>query len=135
MVNKEVLKDTVVSFETAKLAYSKGFRDSFGTLLGKSYYNYKGVLDGDMTLSLREKCKKVPEDKRIYNSISAPTQSLLHKWLISKTMTIINVYYDGDKYFSYKIGDEVNEELFPSYEEAFERGLYLLLERVVEQPK
>ena len=38
------MEDEIVNFETAVLAYNKGFRDKISCIGGKNYYNYKGEL-------------------------------------------------------------------------------------------
>ena len=68
----KTLKETVVRYDTAKLAVSLGFEDTIGVFKGKSYYNQEGELNGDVTYELKNKESK---------SIPAPTQSLLQKWL------------------------------------------------------
>lgn len=80
-------KEPVVSFKTAKKLNKKGFKDQVGTIFGKSYYNYKGELNGGVTDNLREQVefmkKEVPEEKRIYKypNIAAPTLYIAQQWL------------------------------------------------------
>ena len=44
----KTLKETVVRYDTAKLAVSLGFEDTIGVFKGKSYYNQEGELNGDV---------------------------------------------------------------------------------------
>lgn len=62
------MEDTLVTFQTAKLAKEKGF---IGKLFVEDWYNSEGHLYRD--------CKSCFFDRDIY--IEAPTQSLLQKWL------------------------------------------------------
>ena len=66
-----------------KLAKEKGFPQEFDYSHFKSkldYYNHKGELNGDVgdILKLRISHKPIPEEMK---PISAPTQSLLQRWL------------------------------------------------------
>lgn len=89
------MEDALVSFETAKLAFKAGFRG----LIGKGYkhpaghyYNHFGDIDGDSSMELAEflnlKKTSLSDDELYENNkfklISAPTQSLLQKWLREK---------------------------------------------------
>lgn len=73
------MKEPLISLETAKLAKDKGFPQDFNKLRGDNYYNYKGELNGDVTEYLRVLIRK--EDTSKFESIKAPSQSLLAKWL------------------------------------------------------
>ncbi len=48
----KTLKETVVRYDTAKLAVSLGFEDTIGIFKGKSYYNQEGEFNGDVTYLL-----------------------------------------------------------------------------------
>ena len=72
-----MLEEQVVSFKVAKLAKEKGFKDIVGKWIGKSYYNYKGELDGDVIDQLRPANRNNPK----FDSVAAPTQSLLQTQL------------------------------------------------------
>lgn len=81
------MKEKLISFETAKLAKEKGYKGKIG--LGYKYrtgdyYNHIGVLNGDCTTLIKDIIKaQVNKDflNPINFNISAPTQSLLQKWL------------------------------------------------------
>ena len=72
------MMEQYISFETAKLAKEKGFPQE-PNRLRIPYYNYKGVFKGDVTDWLKVYLKK--ENTSAVESVSAPTQSLLQKWL------------------------------------------------------
>ncbi len=108
-------KDTIVKFETAKLANQKGYINNRRLLYRDgNYYNYKGELNGDTLDEIKDilKYKRDPEHIRYdkYNTISAPTQSLLNKWLRSFHNIEIVTY----PIESFKNGIEV-EDLNPEY--------------------
>ena len=87
------MEETLVSFKLAKLAKKAGFKDVINTSGGKHYYNYKGKLDGDVTEELRHNINK--DDKSgIYDSIPAPTLSLLQSWLLTDKNIFVEILYD-----------------------------------------
>ena len=96
-----MIEEQVVSFKVAKLAWEKGFRDTTGKWRGKSYYNYKGELNGDVIDQLRPANRNNPK----FDSVAAPTQSLLQKWLRDKHDIHIQVliYSWKDRTYYYKI--------------------------------
>ncbi len=66
------MKDTLISFETAKLTKEKGFNISI-----QSYYSLEEAEDEADYMSL-------PRNWNAWSKyISAPTQSLLQKWLMN----------------------------------------------------
>ena len=128
-----MLEEQVVSFKVAKLAWEKGFRDTTGKWRGKSYYNYKGELNGDVIDQLRPANRNNPK----FDSVAAPTQSLLQKWLRDKHDIHIQVliYSWKDRTYYYKIHSKrayvtnsskfILEEdvVIGKYEEVLERAL------------
>ena len=82
----KTLKETVVRYDTAKLAVSLGFEDTIGVFKGKSYYNQEGELNGDVTYELKNKESK---------SIPAPTQSLLIRVLEKDYDRVTHDNYGG----------------------------------------
>ena len=82
------MEDTRITFETAKLAKEKGFPQE-PNRLKIPYYNYKGEFKGDVKDWLRKYLRK--EDTSDVESVSAPTQSLLAKWLREKYDIEINI--------------------------------------------
>ena len=129
----KTLKETVVRYDTAKLAVSLGFEDTIGVFKGKSYYNQEGELNGDVTYELKNKESK---------SIPAPTQSLLQKWLRDEhQINILVLFFPNTKKFTgnaYSMllnGKEYMEELkkdkhlkCDTYEEALEMALLIGLD-------
>ena len=127
------MEEELISFETAKLAKEKGFDwDILHTYRdGKLDYEdyYRGTID---ELYFNANGRNITKFKEI---ISAPTQSLLQKWL--REVHGIDVLVDKgvlcDKY-SYEIyhkNDMLDSEyVFKTYEEALEIGLYKSLKLI-----
>ena len=121
------MEDTRITFETAKLAKEKGFPQE-PNKLKVPYYNYKGEFNGDVTDFLRKYLRE--EDTSDVESVSAPTQSLLAKWLRKEHSIIVLVLYDG-KTFYYQIQRKEWDDcitqfdltLDQTYEDAYEIGL------------
>ena len=122
------MEDTRVTFETAKLAKEKGFYQE-PNRRKVPYYNYKGEFNGDVTDFLRKYLRE--EDTSEVESVSAPTQSLLAKWLREEYNIIVLVDYEGIdgyyyKFYSYKEGNknyDASDKNYNTYEEALEAGL------------
>ena len=122
------MEDTRITFKTAKLAKEKEFLQE-PNRLKIPYYNYKGEFKGDVTDFLRKYLKK--EDTSDVESVSAPTQSLLAKWLREEHNIIVLVDYEGIdgyyyKFYSYKEGNknyDASDKNYNTYEEAYEIGL------------
>lgn len=86
------MKDTIITFETAKLAYEKGFN-----LNDKGYYVPMYCVDGEL---MKEKLGYQNELPETFEKgfIIAPTQSLLQKWLREKhNIFIVNKPILGSK--------------------------------------
>ena len=134
------MKDEIVNFRTALLAYNKGFHDKISCINGKNYYNYKGELNGDSSEELKDYLNAKKEDRNpddFYLSIPAPTQSLLQRWIREKHKIHIDVSYLDNIYnFYYKITKmESNFEYevsksFQTYEKALEEGLKAALKMI-----
>lgn len=93
-----MIHEEICTYEVAKLAKDKGFPQEFDYSHFKSklgYYNHKGELNGDVgnILKLRIKDLPIPEDME---PISAPTQSLLQRWLREEKGVIVEVFVDDD---------------------------------------
>lgn len=108
------MKEQIVTFETAKLAKEKGFN-----WFGKSY-THKGIFQDREILSDYNNWYSNTKDNYL---ITAPTQSLLQKWL----RDVKNIFISVDVNYCYKIykDDEYFTESndYNSYEEALEVGL------------
>jgi hypothetical protein len=146
------MNDEIVSFEVAKLAKEKGFDlkvRNYINILGVShsikeitYYPFgAGVNDpgGDIHLNYNEKIDfsnlitygRNWDENGVERIYSAPTQSLLQRWLREKHNTHITVDCKNTKHskgmFSIYVGNN-NETVHTyfghvSYEEALEKGL------------
>lgn len=131
------MEETIVTYNTAKLANKLGFKDIIGKFKGKHYYNYKSELNGDVLEELRHR----KENTNKYNSIPAPTQSLLSKWLRDEHKIHVGVQL-YDLVWFYEIIDIQNNELiiysntpYNSHDKAFEIGLFEALEYLEETLK
>ena len=119
----ELVKDELVTFETAKLAKEKGFNWLCN--------NYNDKRDGDYfcneTTSLFYK-----NYNEIATAVSLPSQSLLQRWL----REVYKIYCDpfhtfapdgylrfGYMLFNNSIQDMSHHNCYPTYEEALEEGL------------
>ena len=127
------MEDTRVTFETAKLAKEKGFFQETNRL-EIPYYNYKGEFKGDVSdWRIRKYIRG--ENTSDIEFVSAPTQSLLAKWLREEYNIIVLVDYEGIdgyyyKFYSYKEGNknyDASDKNYNTYEEALEAGLYQAL--------
>ena len=144
------MKEQLISFETSKLAKEKKFNEPVlyhyldnegdGTFMLKaneSYFSTKikmvrGTIDIGETSNIvtTENLYDVFNEEIEYY-ISAPTQSLLAKWLREKhgIDVIINTYRNqNQKYYKYFISEKSknlikSEEYYDTYEEAYEVGL------------
>ena len=127
------MEDTRINFETAKLVKEKGFPQETKRL-EIPYYNYKGEFKGDVT-DWRIRRYLRGEDTSDIEFVSAPTQSLLAKWLREEHNIIVLVDYEGIdgyyyKFYSYKEGNknyDASDKNYNTYEEAYEIGLYQAL--------
>lgn len=131
------MKEQLISFETAKLAKEKGFNIPCKYFYKEKYTNaieYEVVHDGHLEANWNENFKYSPAE------CSAPTQSLLQKWLREKYHLIIIVAYQYEhdltpySYWIYKennslpINQWVND--LNTYEEALELGLQEALKSI-----
>ena len=118
------MEDTRITFETAKLAKEKGFPQE-PNKLKIPYYNYKGEFKGDVKDWLRKYLKK--EDTSDVESVSAPTQSLLAKWLREEhnihLIAYKNINIDGYDWCYITTDGITNINSYKTYEEAYEIGL------------
>ena len=118
------MEDTRITFETAKLAKEKGFPQE-PNRLKIPYYNYKGEFKGDVKDWLRKYLKN--EDTSDVESVSAPTQSLLAKWLREEhnihLIAYKNINIDGYDWCYITTDGITNINSYKTYEEAYEIGL------------
>ena len=118
------MEDTRITFETAKLSKEKGFPQE-PNRRKVPYYNYKGEFKGDVTDFLRKYLRE--EDTSDVESVSAPTQSMLAKWLREKhnihLIAYKNINIDGYDWCFITTDGITNINSYKTYEEAYEIGL------------
>ena len=118
------MEDTRITFETAKLAKEKGFPQE-PNRRKVPYYNYKGEFNGDVTDFLRKYLRE--EDTSDVESVSAPTQSLLAKWLREEhnihLISYKNINIDGYDWCYITTDGITNINSYKTYEDAYEIGL------------
>tara|TARA_R110002012_G_scaffold207179_1_gene377266 strand:+ start:237 stop:671 length:435 start_codon:yes stop_codon:yes gene_type:complete len=137
------MQEEIVTFKTAKLAKGKGFENKTPHKLRRDYYNHLGVLNGDVTEYIKAYVAKENTEK--YNTIDAPTQSLLQKWLREKhkinvesnflpniekyscfylPMNLPKPNSHKNKFDAYKsLKNYLSKTRHDTYEEALEKGL------------
>ena len=119
------MEDTIITFETAKLAKEKGFPQETNRL-EIPYYNYKGEFKGDVSdWRIRKYIRG--EDTSDIEFVSAPTQSLLSKWLREQhnihLIAYKNINIDGYDWCYITTDGITNINSYKTYEEAYEIGL------------
>lgn len=127
------MEEVLISLETAKLAKEKGFNQFYCNThynkIDKLIVDTEGYPNGDRWVEYMKYC------------ISAPTQSLLQKWLREKhNIHIVCWWYDKEDKFYTELGRKTKEKifvqcgnttlLFNTYEEALEEGLQEALKHV-----
>jgi len=136
------MKESLISFDTSKLAYEMGYtRETVGisfTSTRRNYYTSDGILNGDCTGFIQDILKYGREKARIDHILyPATSQSLLQKWLREEHKIFVTVstprYYEFGNYtcsvrkenFDYGIEPLAGEDktIFSTYEEALEEGL------------
>ena len=120
------MQEQQISFETAKLAKEKGFNEECYLTYGKIFKEY---------CIFKSEYSETNSEVNKY-TYSAPTQSLLQKWLREIHNIYINIYVleddNGLIYYDFGLKQVVNWlsdkskklEVFNTYEEALELGLY-----------
>lgn len=136
-----MIHEEICTYEVAKLAEEKGFPQAFNYTRFKSgldYYNHKRELNGDVgdILKLRIKHNPVPEEMK---PITAPTQSLLQRWLREEKGLILIIRFDPSEQMydwgvflkTQPIEFTASEEYFEKYELALEDALKYALSNLV----
>lgn len=116
------MKDEIVKYETAVLAKEKGFNIPV-------LYSYG--LEGENTLSPTDDNSLFDLNTNGEHGYSAPTQSLLQKWLREVHGIYVFVYMDEILWDSFRFNVLMNDQMvydertimFDTYEEALEAGL------------
>lgn len=110
------MEEQIVLFETAKLAQEKGFNIVSSTRRSTNYYNHLGVFRGDVSDLIKATLEE--KDTTPFDTVIAPTQSLLQKWLRDehKIQIEISLYHCHGKwlgprymYLIYKICETEKE--------------------------
>ena len=103
------MEDTLITFETAKLAKKKGFLKEWADL------------------AYKKDDQKLYGDTGIYTDYPAPTQSLLSKWLREKhnihLIAYKNINIDGYDWCYITTDGITNINSYKTYEDAYEIGL------------
>lgn len=141
-----MIHEEICTYEVAKLAKEKGFpqevsrwRDS--TSPSRNYYNHKGELNGDCLEIIKCICRKeeVPIELQ---TIAAPTQSLLQRWLREERGYYVYPFFDNESrrwtwVCRELTGDmwiqllDFEERYFDTYELALEDALKYALENLI----
>ena len=128
------MKEQIVSFETAKLAKEKGFDVPIMQML-QVYHITTGKIDMYLTSNRVSNWN----DNKYVEICSAPTQSLLQKWLREKHSLIVFVtpfvFKDPEGEFKviiYRLSDQFRLTAFDldTWEEALEKGLFKALKLI-----
>jgi len=127
---KIVITDTLIEFETAKLAKEKGFNWKVRYSYGHNINPHLAYPKEDYSIATNfndsvERYNKSLQD-RLKNLISAPTKSLLQKWLREEHDIFIYCVPRGNVYPDIKWGNNISmreNNYYHSYEEALEVGL------------
>ena len=96
-----MIYDELVTYEVAALAKEKGFPQNTSRFLRdapcRNYYTRKGELNGDcleiIQYMIANKTKDIPAD---IQTVAAPTQALLQRWLREERGIIVEVFVDDD---------------------------------------
>jgi len=119
------MKEEFVDYETAKLAYEKGF-----TVFTE--YEYREDTLNNIELCHKSNCIH----DHIINRCSVPTQSLLQKWLRDvHNFNITILCVNKQRKYIYVIPEITNKEVnhgieYINYEEALKEGLSKALELI-----
>jgi len=126
------MKEELITFETSKLAYEKGYtREVVGisfTSTRRNYYNTQGELNGDCIDFIKDVIKYGREKAKVKHIIyPATSQSLLQKWLRDEKDILIYVGPRSHHIFQYHIITDDNEiigsERLNNWEKTLEKGL------------
>lgn len=121
------MREELVSFETAKLAKEKGFNESC------NFYYQRGVISTDGHFSRY--------NKGVDYICSAPTQSLLQRWLREVKGYYVYPFFDNEELkWTYVVREKTGDMWIPligetpyydCFEEAMENVLKFTLENLI----
>lgn len=119
------MKEQIIEFYTAKLAKDKGFDWKVTHHYRDGGHYEKELIYGGSPYNMNDE-----EEQKLWsiNLYSAPTQSLLQKWLRDEHGIDIEIEHIDRVNWCYKCGREYSDNLggyqdFKTYEEALEAGL------------
>lgn len=112
------MQEQLISFETAKLAKEKGFKENCTHLYNNEILEEKNCIGFVINID------------GINNLITAPTQSLLQKWLRETHKIHVWCSYQEKGYFINIDTKELNG-WYREYEEALENGLRMGLKHFI----
>lgn len=118
------MEDQLVSYKTAKRAKEKGFDE----WVHAGYYS-KSEQNPLLTMGKLKNSLLTPHS---IAQISAPTQSLLQRWLREKAQVIVEVIYEQGNWYHRVYWAEKEEDFVISmakstYEIALDEGLFIAL--------
>lgn len=132
------MQEKLISYETAKSAKEKGFNEEC-----EYCYTKEGILiepDVESTsIQYNSLLSKYNINYILYNGSTAPTQSLLQKWLRDVHKIVLYIIFDEntpDTYYRYHICSTNgfkrgnSKSIYTIYEEALEEGLIKALELI-----
>lgn len=117
------MKDTLIKFETAKLAKEKGYN-----VYSKSYYNGKNLHTNGEILTTALNLNS--------ENINVPSQTLLKKWIDENHNLFIDISPSDSQGYVFRIttGDDHlrlgGDGNYKTYEEALEKALVVALELI-----
>lgn len=127
------MNEQLINFETAKLAKERGFEEfvSYCYLENEELYGTYSLMNEDDSafIDIMDGNELENHNSSDFDRYSAPTQSLLQKWLREKHdihITITSISQESWQYHIQKPKDKLGdnyEEDFENYEEALEMGL------------
>lgn len=129
------MEEKLISLETAKLAKEKGFDEEVSYAYNVARWRKDNDLI-DLTSDNPWKYNSDPDNTDEDYLISAPTQSLLQKWLREIFNIHINITFGQEKRYMFSIVDIENCELilekgfYSNYEEALEDALLEALNQI-----
>ena len=125
-----MMNDEIVTYEVAKLAKDKGFPQH----IGDDAYIVENEYDDKYEVGCHYPIQFTPD---YLPTITAPTQSLLQRWLREEKGIHIGIGTDGGNDWCYITvvittgHTEYNTNIFPTYELALEDALKYALEKLV----
>jgi len=124
------MEEQVVTFKTAMMARQKGFNEEC-----RKIYEFNKDNDFELIeLEFEDYETTTMKNTVVALMVTAPTQSLLQKWLREKHDIHINIFRneDGHINYTYKFDNpyERSTMWFSTYEKALEEGLYKALQLI-----